>query len=132
MERLLEIGGGKEGKDDGDGLLFKVKSLIKTSTTTNPPLLPPTFQPLTHSTLLLSLLHQACKSSVQIASIPGMRKYCNEVLELPGGGDDLDALMGRGEVLMNEEKWDMAVGVLNDAFEKSGRSSKEVGRCKPA
>ena len=45
---------------------------------------------------------------------------------MKGGEDDVDALVGRGDVAMKEERWEDAVRSLADAFEKGGRESQTV------
>lgn len=47
-----------------------------------------------------------------------MDHYCTELLGLDGCGDDVDGLVGRGEVLLAQEE---AVRVLQRAWEKSGQ-----------
>jgi DnaJ homolog subfamily C member 3 len=74
----------------------------------------------------LAIYKLACKSQVGLGSIQGIKKYCEMVLSMKGGEDDVDALVGRGDIAMKEERWEDAVRSLADAFEKGGRESQTV------
>jgi DnaJ family protein C protein 3 len=88
--------------------------------------LPASFDATNNSQARLGLYQLACKANVGMGSVQGIKRYCQAVLSMRGGEDDIDALVGKGDVAMKEERWEEAVRVLADAFEKSGRSSQEV------
>ncbi len=88
--------------------------------------LPISLAPKHNSQSRLALYKLACKSQVGTGSVQGIKKYCEAVLSMKGGEDDIDALVGKGDVAMKEESWEEAVRMLAEAFEKSGRSSQEV------
>ena len=52
--------------------------------------------------------------------------WCDEVLSMEGGDNDLDALKGKGEACLAKEEWEDATRYLDRAFEASGRSSGDV------
>ena len=55
-----------------------------------------------------------------------MERWCEELLTLEGCKEDVDGLIGRGQVLLGKEEWEDAVRALEKAFESSGRGDREV------
>lgn len=69
-----------------------------------------------------------CVAYVRLEQPRRAEWWCEELLRFEGNGDDIDGLVGRGEALMLNEKWEEAVRTLEKAFEASGRSNQDV-RC---
>lgn len=90
--------------------------------------IPSTFNPKQSSQLILELNKLACTSLVklQLSNHAEMEKHCEAVLSAEGGEEYVDALVGRGDVLMKKEEWDQAAAVYEKAFNTSGRSSQEI------
>ena len=51
---------------------------------------------------------------------------CDELLRFEDNAEDMDGLIGRGEVALAKEQWEEAVRAFEKAFELSGRSSQGV------
>lgn len=75
-----------------------------------------------HSALLTTLYGWTCKAYVQLGSIRTSAKSCAAVLERDP--DNTDGLIGQGEMLLKEEKYEEAVRMLSKAFEATGRSDR--------
>lgn len=112
------------------GLIDLVKDAITTAT---PKFIPQSFDPQTTSALLLDLYRLALKSylGVDNAKTSDLERYSDLVLSMRGGEGDLDALVAKGEVYNKKEMWEEAVRAFNEAFEKGGRSSRDVSRIAP-
>lgn len=111
--------------DGDDGLLLTFDKAIDEATQAG--YLPPQFSPRSASRSRLELLALACKAAVNLNEFgknKGMR-WCEETLDMDE--NNMDALVGKGERLLKEEKWEEAVRVLERAFENGGRSSQDVG-----
>lgn len=123
---LLGTGSGS-GSSSG-GLIALVKESISTAT---PSFIPASFTPLTSSQLLLELYRLSLKSylALELKNTAELEKYADLVLSMRGGDGDIDALTARGEVFEKNEMWEEAVRAFNEAFEKSGRSSRDVSVC---
>lgn len=123
---LLGTGSGS-GSSPG-GLIALVKESISTAT---PSFIPASFTPLTSSQLLLELYRLSLKSflALELKNTAELEKYADLVLSMRGGDGDIDALTARGEVFEKKEMWEEAVRAYNEAFEKSGRSSRDVSIC---
>lgn len=52
--------------------------------------------------------------------------WCELLLRMDGCAEDVDGLVGLGEVLLGQEEWEEGVRVLDKAFEASGRSRRDV------
>jgi DnaJ homolog subfamily C member 3 len=74
------------------------------------------------------LVHALCKAYVQSNLPRKAESWCEELLKMVGREDDLDGLIGRGEILIAKEEYEDAVRVLEKAFEASGRGSREVSQ----
>jgi DnaJ family protein C protein 3 len=130
-DRWTEVAVTLAGSSTKDGLVKVVKDLIssyqtplsKGDTATSPL---PSSSTLSHSSpLLTALLSSLCHSYIALNT--NSRKTaaaCTEVLA--HDPEDTWGLVGRSEVLMKEENWEEAVRLLSDAFEKTGRSDREV------
>ncbi|KAG6825255.1 hypothetical protein H0H87_009919, partial [Tephrocybe sp. NHM501043] len=74
-----------------------------------------------------SLVRALCKAYTQVGTRKEMiGKWCEELLSMRGCEEDVDGLVGRGEVLLGKQEWEEAVQVLNQAWEKSGQSSRDI------
>jgi DnaJ homolog subfamily C member 3 len=67
-----------------------------------------------------------CKAYTGIEIPRKAEVWCDEVLSMEGGEDDLDALKGKGEASLAKEEWESATRYFERAFEASGRSSGDV------
>lgn len=115
--------------DGDDGLLVKFESALNEAMSNRDGVvyLAPEFNPRHRGQARLELYALACKAAVganDLKKDKGMR-WCEETLEMDEG--NIDGLVGRGEKLLKDEKWEEAQRVFETAFEKSGRSSQDVG-----
>lgn len=67
-----------------------------------------------------------CKAYIAIEIPRKAETWCDEVLSMEGGENEVDALKGKGEVCLAKEEWEDATRYLERAFEASGRSSGDV------
>lgn len=114
--------------DGEDGLLAKFEKALEDASKAQDGViyLAPQFSPKKKSQSRLELYALACKAAVganDLKKDKGM-KWCAETLEMDEG--NIDGLVGRGEQLLKEEKWEDAQRVFENAFERSGRSSQDV------
>ncbi|CAD6580379.1 MAG: hypothetical protein TREMPRED_002722 [Tremellales sp. Tagirdzhanova-0007] len=114
--------------DGEDGLLARFDLSLDEASVAQDGLiyLSPQFSPRTKSRSRLELFALACKAAVnanELGKHKGMR-WCEETLIMDE--NNIDALVGRGERLLKEEKWEEAVRVLERAFENGGRSSQDA------
>ena len=115
--------------DGSEGLLERFEQALEEATTASSDgdaMLPPQFQPKEKGQMRLELYALACKAAVganELRKDKGM-KWCDEVWAMDP--ENIDALVGQGEKLLKEEKWDEAMRVFDKAFEQSGRSSQDV------
>ncbi|KAG6872257.1 hypothetical protein C0995_011516 [Termitomyces sp. Mi166 len=73
------------------------------------------------------LVRALCKAYTQVGTRKEMiGKWCEELLGMQGCEEDVDGLVGKGEVLMGKQEWDEAVQVLSKAFKKSGQSNRDI------
>ncbi|KAG5337019.1 hypothetical protein C0989_011144 [Termitomyces sp. Mn162] len=73
------------------------------------------------------LVRALCKAYTAVGTRKEMMgKWCEELLGMKGCEEDVDGLVGRGEVLMARQEWEEAVRVLEKAFEGSGRGSHDI------
>ncbi|KAG6877675.1 hypothetical protein C0992_009500 [Termitomyces sp. T32_za158] len=73
------------------------------------------------------LVRALCKAYTQVGTRKEMvGKWCEELLGMHGCEEDVDGLVGRGEVLLGKQEWEEAVQVLSKAFEKSGQSNRDI------
>ena len=115
--------------DGEDGLLARFDNSLEEASVPQDGMtyISPHFAPRTKSKSRLDLLALACKAAVnanELGKNKGMR-WCEETLVMDES--NIDALVGRGERLMKEEKWEEAVRAFERAFENGGRSSQDVG-----
>ena len=78
-----------------------------------------------YSPLVTILYSTLCRAYVTLNQSKKMDAACAKILARDEG--DLWGLVGKGEKLMVEENWEEAVRVFNDAFEKTGKSDRDVG-----
>ena len=115
--------------DGEDGLLAKFDRALEDASTEHQGVtyLPPQLSPRDKSQTRLDLYAMACKAAVGAGDLrkdKGMR-WCEETIKMDA--ENIDGLVGMGEKLLKEEKWDEATRMFEKAFEKSGRSSQDVG-----
>lgn len=134
-DRWTEVAVALAGTSTKDGLITVVKGLIADhqkpldpSDPTTSPL--PSTSNLSHSSpLLTSFLSTLCHSYLSLSSTSRKTSAaCTEVLI--HNPEDTWGLVGRAESLMKEdgegENWEEAVRLLSDAFERTGRSDRDV------
>lgn len=114
-----------------DGLLSRFDEAFEeaSSTVDGVNYLPPQFSPRAKSQSRLELLALACKAAVnanELGRDKGTR-WCEETLAMDE--NNIDALVGKGERLMKDERWEEAARTLERAFENGGRSSQDVREC---
>lgn len=73
-----------------------------------------------------ALLKANCRAYLKQNDAGRGERWCNALLEMEGMEDDSDALMVRADALLKKEEWEKAVRVLEQAFEASGRSNREI------
>ncbi|KAK1926612.1 putative Co-chaperone [Papiliotrema laurentii] len=114
--------------DGSDGLLAKFEQALDEASTAHDGIvyLPPQFSPKLKSQSRLELYALACKAAVGANDLKRDKgaRWCEETLSMDEG--NVDGLVGRGERLMKEEKWEEALRTLEVAFEKTGRSSQDI------
>lgn len=74
--------------------------------------------------LLTTLLTWACRANVQSNAIRKAKPFCTEVLKLDP--ENTDALVCSGEEALKKEEYETALRYFRDAFEKSGRSDRDI------
>ncbi|GAA5837567.1 hypothetical protein JCM3766R1_006847 [Sporobolomyces carnicolor] len=130
-DRWTEVAVALAGTSAKDGLIKAVNSLIAdhqgplvSSDPSTSPL--PAISTLPRSSpILTALLSTLCHSYIALDSNSRkMTAACTEVLV--HDPEDTWGLVGRAETLMKEEEWEEATRLLSDAFEKTGRSDREV------
>ncbi|GAA5956851.1 hypothetical protein JCM21900_006271 [Sporobolomyces salmonicolor] len=117
------------GSSTKEGLIPTVRGLIATYQQPVTPSVPAT-APLPadpslprSSPLLTSLLSTLCHAYLALQNRKSASACAEILLHDP---EDTWGLVGKAEVLMNDEKWDEAVQVLSAAFEATGRSDRDV------
>lgn len=118
------------GSSTTTGLIATLRSLITSyqtplvSSPSAPAPLPssPTLQ--LASPLLTSLVSTLCRAYTASGQTRKSGPACEEALSR--NPEDMWGLVGKGDKLLAEENWQEAVHALHAAFEKSGRSDREV------
>jgi DnaJ family protein C protein 3 len=115
--------------DGDDGLLARFEAALDDASKAHDDsyvYLAPQFSPQSRSQRRLELYGLACKAAVGANDFKKDRgaRWCDVTLEMDEG--NVDGLVGRGERLLKDEKWEEALRVLERAFEASGRSSQDV------
>lgn len=90
--------------------------------------LPETVVPRKKSVRRREIYHAMCKAYIAIEIPRKAEPWCDEVLGMEGGDNDIDALKGKGEACLVKEEWEDATRYLERAFEASGRSDGDVRR----
>ena len=67
-----------------------------------------------------------CQAYVKLEQPKRAEWWCDELLRFEGNAEDIDGLIGRGEIALIKEQWEEAVRAFEKAFEASGRSSQDV------
>ncbi|KAF8582449.1 TPR-like protein [Ramaria rubella] len=88
--------------------------------------LPPSVVPKKKSVRRRELYTAMCKAYIGIEVPRKADSWCDEVLNMEGGNNNLDALKGKGEACLAQEQWEEATRYLELAFEASGRSSGDI------
>jgi DnaJ family protein C protein 3 len=112
------------GKGKGVNLAAKLDELLEAAASESS--LPPRISasPQLHSTRRRIPYRAACKAYIKLNDPRKAKQWCEEVLRMDG--DDVDGLVGMGEMRLVEEEWEDAVRLFSSAFEKTGNSSGEV------
>lgn len=109
---------------DGTGLAAKFDQAMSDILKNLDKPLPSSVVPNRQSPRRLEIWRAACKSFVQTNEIRKADKWCSEVLRMDK--DDVDALVGVGEVALKKEEWEDAVRSFSRAFEISGRNDHDI------
>ncbi|KAF8520012.1 hypothetical protein BU17DRAFT_75824 [Hysterangium stoloniferum] len=88
--------------------------------------LPADIVPLRKSVRRREIYHAVCKAYVEMGLPRKAETWCEEVLRMEGGDNDLDALKGLGEVCLVKEEWESAVRHFQNAFDVSGKSNSDL------
>ncbi|KIJ33171.1 hypothetical protein M422DRAFT_183590, partial [Sphaerobolus stellatus SS14] len=88
--------------------------------------LPSSVVPKKRSPKRMELYAMVCKANLELNTPKKGESYCQEVLEMEGGENNVDALVGMGEASLVSEEWEAAVRYLDKAFEAGGRSNSDV------
>jgi DnaJ family protein C protein 3 len=104
---------------DKEGLVKRITDLISDNSSTGSLLPDDSF-----SRLLTSVYGWTCKAYTGTASFKLAKPFCTKVLERDP--ENVDGMIGLGESLLKEEKYEDAVRYLNTAFEKTGRSDRKI------
>ncbi|RDB30413.1 DnaJ subfamily C member 3 [Hypsizygus marmoreus] len=72
------------------------------------------------------LVRALCRSYTQLGTKREIERWCEELLTLKGCENDVDGLVGKGEVLLGKQEWEEAVRVLEKAWEESGQSRRDI------
>ncbi|KAF9461455.1 co-chaperone [Collybia nuda] len=139
VKLLVAPGGGKKGE-----VMRRFEESLRENTSREK-LLPPQLAQRQHtpeipvpdafrtSYLRQTLVRLLCRSYTHLSSSSSSKEYklqmehhCDELLTLEGCGEDVDGLVGRGEVLLGREEWEEAVRVLGKAWEVSGQSRRDI------
>lgn len=76
------------------------------------------------SALLTSLYSWTCKAYVALSSVRTGKPFCQEAHRRDP--ENVDGLVGLGELALKDEEFEEAVRLLSEAFEKGGRSDRSV------
>jgi len=88
--------------------------------------LPASIIPKKKSARRREIWHLICKAYLNTNDVRKGEAWCAGVLEMEGGDNDVDALVGMGEAALVKEEWEEAVRYLDKAFETGGRSNNDV------
>jgi len=109
---------------DGTGLAAKfdqaMTDLLKGMDTP----LPASIVPNNSSPRRREIWRSACKAFLKNNEIRKSEKWCSEVLRMDK--EDVDGLVGAGEVALKNEEWDEAVRLFDRAFQNSGRNDHDI------
>ncbi|WFD32019.1 hypothetical protein MSPP1_003061 [Malassezia sp. CBS 17886] len=117
--------GAKVGGPSIQDEVVAVLSAAQKSDDGHPPLLPASVQsPLAQSQLLREIQQLQCQALVEQNLLKKAAAYCEPLLA--ADPDNVAALVAVGENHLANERYDDAVRVLSDAFEKTQRSDRKV------
>ncbi|SCV70553.1 BQ2448_3315 [Microbotryum intermedium] len=134
--RWLEVTVALNGSPASPGLIQQIKDVFKTYArplAPNQPNAPLPSSPnlVNQSPLYRHALSDLCHGYLMISRTQKAHSACEASLAV--NPEDVWGLVGKGEKLLSEEKWDEAVQVLSTAFEKTGQSDRDVlGRLQKA
>lgn len=120
----------KGGKVGGPTVVDEIKEVLQAATEVHAgdeePLIPPTYKgdPTTDSSLLLELYTMYCKAYTELNDLDKAMPYCN--LVLAKDPDNVEAVLARAELSLQQENYEEAVRDLTKAFEASGRTDRTI------
>ncbi|SPC61467.1 related to DnaJ homolog subfamily C member 3 [Ustilago sp. UG-2017b] len=120
----------KGGKVGGPTVVDEIKEVIKAAADLQPgdeePLIPSTYKgdPVQDSNLLHELYTMYCKSYTELNDMDKAMPYCELVLAKEP--DNVEAVLARAELALQQEKYEEAVRDLNKAFDASGRTDRNI------
>lgn len=119
-----------KGSGGKDGLIANLENLIKdyqAPLSTSIPAALPSIPALDMDSPVLRILYSTlCKAYIQLNQSKKYGEACEAILKRDP--EDLWGLVGRGEKLMAEGNWEEAVRALDAAFEKTGKTDRDVSR----
>lgn len=120
----------KGGKVGGPTVVDEIKEVIKAAAEVQPgdeePLIPSTYKgdPVQDSNLLLEIYTMYCKAYTELNDMDKAMPYCE--LVLAKDPDNIEAVLARAELALQQEKYEEAVRDLNKAFDASGRTDRNI------
>lgn len=120
----------KGGKVGGPTVVDEIKEVINAASQVQPgdeePLIPSTYKgdAIEASGLLLDLYTMYCKAYTELNDMNKAMPYCE--LVLAKNPDNVEAVLARAELALQQEKYEDAVRDLTKAFEASGRTDANI------
>ncbi|KAG9052657.1 hypothetical protein FS842_009453 [Serendipita sp. 407] len=109
---------------EGTGLAAKFDQIMADVIKTFDPPLPTSILPSKISQRRAAIWRAACKAHLQLNEIRKADKWCSELLRMVN--EDVDGLVGAGEVALKNEEWEEAVRYFDKAFQASGNSNHDI------
>lgn len=72
------------------------------------------------------ILRSMCKAHVRLGHPKKAQTWCEQLDLMSGDEDDVDALIGQGELLLVLEEYEQALGVMQRAWEACGKGDQYV------
>lgn len=73
-----------------------------------------------------TILRSMCKAHVRLGHPKKAQTWCEQLDLMSGDEDDVDALVGKGELLLVQEEYDQALAVMQRAWEACGKRDQYV------
>lgn len=109
---------------DGSGLAAKFDQAMSDFLKRLETPLPTSIVPNNSSPRRREIWRAACKAFIKNNEIRKSEKWCSEVLRMDK--DDVDGLVGAGEIALKNEDWEEAVQLFDRAFQNTGRADHDI------